>query len=233
MGDLEDLKSEIGAIISSKWDSRDGLQVPEPDDIQLGNTAVKLEATVLYADLVESTALVNRFPDWFAAEIYKCFLKAACRLILRNGGEITAFDGDRVMAVYIGDSKNGQAVSTALELKYAVDEVIHPMIGAQYPDSKFQLRHVAGVDTSPLFVARTGVRGSNDLVWVGRAANYAAKLSSLRAGYATWITTDVYERLPAGVKRAKGGAGESMWERGSWKDHEIEIYCSNWRLSLD
>ena len=32
-----------------------------------------------------------------------------------------------------------------------------------------------GIDTSKLFVARTGIRKSNDLVWVGRAANYAAK----------------------------------------------------------
>jgi hypothetical protein len=48
----------------------------------------------------------------------------------------------------------------------------------------------------PLFSKRTGIRGSNDLVWVGRAANHAAKLSSLREdNFATWITADVYDKM--------------------------------------
>jgi class 3 adenylate cyclase len=48
----------------------------------------------------------QNFKDWFAAEIYKSYLISACRIIRDNGGEITAFDGDRVMAVFIGNMKN-------------------------------------------------------------------------------------------------------------------------------
>ena len=44
-----------------------------------------------------------------------------------------------------------------------------------------------GIDTSELFVARTGIRRANDLVWVGRAANHAAKLSA-RSGSVSQIT---------------------------------------------
>ena len=51
-----------------------------------------------------------------------------------------------------------------------------------------------GIDTCELFIARTGIRGSNDLVWVGHAANYAAKLSD-RRGPPSQITEDVYKKL--------------------------------------
>jgi hypothetical protein len=81
MSTLEDIRSEIGTILSGKWTPREGEKVPEAEDVQLGNDAVKLNGTVLYADLAKSTELVNSYNDWFAAEVYKCFLRGACRVI--------------------------------------------------------------------------------------------------------------------------------------------------------
>ena len=144
----------------------------------------------------------------FAAEVYKCFLTCAARIIRSKGGEITAYDGDRIMAVYIGDSKNSDAASTALNIHYAVLKIINPAIRDQYPSNPYTVRHVVGIDTSNLFVARIGVRGDNDLVWVGRAANYAAKLSD-RSGAPTQITADVYNRLNKSAKY--GDDGRDMW----------------------
>jgi class 3 adenylate cyclase len=230
---LEDLKSEIGNILRGQWTTRDGTQVPEATDVELGNNAIKLTATVLYSDLVESTKLVGSFKDNFAAEIYKCFLRGACRVIQKNGGVITAFDGDRAMAVFLGESKNTQAVGSALEINHVVTEVINPMIKETYPKSTYEVRHAVGVDTSPLFVARTGVRGSNDLVWVGRAANYAAKLCSFRGdGFASWITADVHASMRDSVKYSNGDpSGKPMWEERSWTAQGISVYRSNWRRS--
>jgi class 3 adenylate cyclase len=85
-----------------------------------------------------------------------------------------------------------------------------------------------GIDTTDLFVARTGIRGSNDLVWVGRSANYAAKLCSLREGsYATWITQDVYDVI---LDEAKYGGipKQNMWEQKTWSEYGITVYASTW-----
>ena len=68
-------------------------------NIQLGNDAVKLEGTVLYADLDDSTKLVDTMSPEFAAEVYKSYLVCAARIIRDQGGVITAYDGDRIMAV--------------------------------------------------------------------------------------------------------------------------------------
>jgi len=76
--------------------------------------------------------------------------------------------------------------------------------------------------------ARTGVRGDNDLVWVGRAANYAAKLTELPADHPSWITGDVYDAMHADVKSG-GDPKRSMWEERSWTAvGGLRIFRSNW-----
>ena len=203
-----DLNSEVGKILAEQWTTRDGLVVPEPEGLRLGNDAVLLDGTVLYADLNGSTDLVDTMKPEFAAEVYKCFLTCAARIIRAEGGEITAYDGDRIMAVYIGGPKNTAAARTALKINYAVQEIINPAVRQQYPSDSYTVKHVVGIDTSKLFVARIGVRGDNDLVWVGRAANYAAKLSD-RSDAPSQITADVYNMLHESAKYGKNGL--DMW----------------------
>jgi len=227
-----DLSKEVEDIFKAAWETREGQLAPEPEDIQLGNHAVELEGTVLYADLAESTSLVNTVKPEFAAEVYKAYLLCASRLITKNGGTITSFDGDRVMGVFIGSYKNTQAARCALQINHAVLKIINPKLNAQYPNSTYMVKQAVGVDTSKLFVARTGIRGSNDLVWVGRAANYAAKLCSLREGnYASFITDDVFKKLNDEAKY--GGAPKQLiWEKVLWEDMRIYIHRSSWLMGV-
>lgn len=222
----EELSSEIGTILGERWSSRKGQKVPDTDDLKLSNDAVVLDATVLYADLADSTGLVDSYKPYFAAEIYKCYLHAAARIIRSENGAITAYDGDRIMATFIGGIKNTSAVRSALKINYAVHKIINPAIQAQYTNVGFSLHQTVGIDTSSLYVARTGIRGSNDLVWVGRAANYAAKLCGLSPDYPTWITSAVYEKLPTSAKFTDG---EAMWDARSWTAMSgMRIYRSSW-----
>lgn len=71
MGLKQNLEDEVDAVFRMQWKGRDGRKVPEPVDVKLGNDAVKFEGTVLYADLADSTNLVNGYYLWFAAEVYK------------------------------------------------------------------------------------------------------------------------------------------------------------------
>ena len=227
MKTAQEIITEVKEILATKWQTRGGTKVPEPEDIKLGNDAVLLEGTVLYADMADSTGLVNGHKDWFAAEVYKCYLVAACHVIRNNSGVITAFDGDRVMAVYISSSRNSSAAKTALQLNWVVIE-INAALKAAYPNTAFQLRHSVGIDTSSLFVARTGIRNSNDLVWVGRAANYAAKLSGFTdPSYKAFITEPVFNVLSDETKYG-GNPKQLMWERVHWQEQNISIYRSNW-----
>lgn len=223
-----ELSGEVAETLKAAWESREGEVVPEAEDLKLGNESVSLTGTVLYADLADSTGLVNSYKASFASEIYKIYLHCASRIIRDEGGVITAFDGDRVMGVFIGKSKNTSGARSALKINHAVVKIINPAIKKQYPKSTYEVRHCVGVDTSTLFVARTGVRGANDLVWVGRAANYAAKLCSLRNGnYASWITKSVYDAMNQEAKTTS--AGQSMWDARVWTAmNDLPIYRSSW-----
>jgi len=222
-----DLESEVKEIFQAIWTDRDGQVVPEPEDLKLGNDAVKLDATVLYADMSDSTDLVDNYSHEFAAEIYKAYLRCAAQIIKNEQGTITAYDGDRVMAVFLGNSKNTSAVRSALMINYAVREIINPLLKKQYPNKGYLLKHVIGVDTSELFVARIGVRNDNDLVWVGRAANYAAKLCSRNGDYSTYITNDVFSIMHSNVKY-DGKTNSLIWHEETWTErNNIKIHGTN------
>jgi class 3 adenylate cyclase len=231
----DDLKSEVGAIFRNLWTQRDGYTVPESSDLALGNDAVKLDATVLYADLADSTRLVDTETASFAAEVYKAFLHCAAKIIRSEGGEITAYDGDRVMAVFLGRAKNTSAARAALKINWARENVINPGITSVYSTKTYRVKHVTAVDTSRVFVARTGIRGANDLVWVGRAANHAAKMAALPSDYASRISAEVYNNMDSSSKHASG-SGANMWEETTWTDAKANIsrtiYRSNWTWSL-
>ena len=206
----DDLDAHAKKTFQEVWETRDGQVVPTASDVGLGNDAVLLEGTVLYADLAESSALVSRYKPHFAAEVYKAYLYASARIIRSLGGEITSYDGDRIMAVFIGDGKNSAAAKCGLQINWAVKDILQPAITKQYPSTKFVLRQRVGIDTSGLFVARTGIRGTNDLVWVGNSANRAAKMAALETSYPTYITAEVYNMLNEKSKMA-GTPPRDMW----------------------
>jgi len=223
----QEILSDVRRILSTNWQTREGRKVPEAEDLGLGNEAVKLKGTVLYADLRDSTSLVDNHKSWFAAEVYKSYLIAACHTIRNNTGAITAFDGDRVMAVFIGERKNSSAAKSALHPAYILKDN-NTEIRTPYPNTSYQLTQAIGIDTTELFVARTGIRNSNDLVWVGRAANYAAKLCDLADGsYTSFITESVFNALSDEVKYG-GSPRRIMWDKSHWQTHNITIYKSTW-----
>jgi class 3 adenylate cyclase len=170
---------------------------------------------------------VAGWQDWFAAEVYKNYLYCAARIIRGMGGEITAYDGDRIMAVFLGDTKNSNAAKAGLRIKWAVDNILQPAIEAKYPKNTYVLRQKVGIAASKLMAARTGIRGSNDLVWVGNSANIAAKLAALGTNYSTYITEDVYNRLADWAKRG-GDPERNMWTDLGAITGLGRVYGSTW-----
>jgi len=230
----QELKDQVARIFADQWTTRDGKVVPDDKSVTLGNDGINLDATVLYADLAASTFLVDTKSGTFAAEIYKAYLVTTAKIIRAEGGAITAYDGDRIMAVFIGDNKNTSAARTALKINWSVINIINPAIKKQYNNANYAVKQIVGIDTSSLIVAKTGVRGANDLVWVGRAANYAAKLSNL-SSYSTYITHTVYDKLHASAKYTGGDESKpNLWHERTWTTmNNMKIYGSDgwWSIS--
>lgn len=227
MGLIGDLEAYVDNVFTEEWTRRQGQKVPDTPDVALKNEAVELDATVLYADLAGSTKMVKEKKDYVAAEVYKAYLYCAAKLIRNGGGIITAYDGDRVMGVFIGDAKNSNAAICGLNINHAASEIVMPRYKTKWPKTNFELKQRVGIDTSRLFVARTGIRGSNDLVWVGNAANNAAKMAALDPKYPTYISAAVHSRLNESAKFSNKDHSD-MWTNLGTSALGYQIYGSTW-----
>ena len=230
----DDLIAKVREYSTQRWgDIPNGYVVPTAEQLTFANSGVRINACVLYADLHRSTEMVDALSDTLAAEYYKAYLFCAAKIVKDNEGEITAYDGDRVMAIYKGDDDARAAVITALQLHYAVNFLVNPIFRQTYGYMHRDLQHTVGIDYGRLLVAKTGVRIDSDLVWVGPAANYAAKLNSfdgLNITYPTRATKDVLARLKPGDFYRKSDGG-TIWD-GPYVNVGKDHYRSNIFLEI-
>ncbi|MHB8139956.1 MAG: hypothetical protein ACYDHD_01655 [Vulcanimicrobiaceae bacterium] len=87
----DDLLKACGDVVTATWDPRDGRKVPNVDDVALKEGAVDIEGSVLYADLANSTGLVELGNMQFAAHVTRVFLYVCSQLIKHCGGAIRSF----------------------------------------------------------------------------------------------------------------------------------------------
>lgn len=232
---LSDTQADASGAISQTWSMADAQVVPENESVALAGGAKKLPAAMFYADLADSTKIAM-YDARVAAKLFKAFLAATARIVRSEGGEIRSFDGDRLMAVFMGQYKNTNAVRAGLKLKFVFDQVIVPKFKAAYTvfnNGTYPLGYSCGIDSGDIMVVRAGIRNNNDLVWVGRAPNIAAKLSTLReGGYRTFITDTVFSAMADDVKYA-GNPKQAMWEEREWKAVPVNrIYRSHWNWNV-
>lgn len=224
------LKAKVDEILNTAFDEREGRVVPTTDDVALKNGAVKINATFLYADLAGSAKLSEVCPWQTTAKIIRAFLDVSTRLIRDYGGEIRSFDGDRVMGIFIGDYKNSNASICAREIHWTVRKIIHEKAKAKFDSIKnnnVEIRHCVGIDTGDVRAVRSGIRNNNDLIWIGKAASFSAKLSDVRdAPYFTYISSRTYNSL---LDYAKFVDGKNIWtsEKFTFAGKEETVYKSN------
>lgn len=191
------IESSVNDIIKASWNITNGTVVPETDDIVMKNGGRLIDATYAYADLADSSTIAQSLKKETAAAIIRAFVNTATRIFRNYGGEIRSFDGDRVMAIFVGDDKNKKAVRAAYAINWAVEQVIRPAIKEGWSDGEdfYKISHRVGIDTGQSLIVRGGARNNSDLISVGGAPNIAAKLSDLKHGHATYITDRVLDDL--------------------------------------
>jgi adenylate cyclase len=208
----EFLASRVESILGTTFNERDGRVVPSTADVALKDGAVKLNATFLYADLAGSARLSELCPWHTTAKVIRAFLEISTRLIRAHGGEVRSFDGDRVMGVFIGGTKNTNASLCGREIHWSVRKILAPKAKEKYKsiqNNNIEIQHCVGIDTGDVRAVRSGVRDHNDLIWIGKAASFSAKLSDIRDHpYNTYISSRTYSSL---LDTAKYADGKDLW----------------------
>lgn len=206
------IETSVADIFNATWNITNGSKVPKTEDVVMKNGGRLVDATYLYADLAGSSKMADSLYKETTAKIIRAYINSAARILRHQGGEIRSFDGDRVMAIFMGDDKETKAVRAALAINWAVFEVIRPAIEKAWSDGKniANITHGIGIDTGEALIVRGGVRDNNDLISIGTAPNRAAKLSEKRDAYPLTITSGVFDAMSNEVAWAGDVA---MWHQ--------------------
>jgi class 3 adenylate cyclase/tetratricopeptide (TPR) repeat protein len=179
------------------------LTVEDPADREVRKTV-----TIVFSDLVGSTALGERLDPEPLREVMTRFYDTAAEVLTRHGGTVAKFIGDAVMAVFgvprLREDDALRAVRAAAELGPALDELNRELESGW--GVRLTLR--TGVNTGEV-VTGASVHGQ-DLA-VGDAVNVAARLEQAAApgevliGEATrLLVRDAVTTEPAALPPLKG-----------------------------
>lgn len=212
---LEDLTQKVNGYLAGDYTKVKKSSVPLPEDIPLGNSAAEMEATTLFIDVRQSSDITNAFRRQTAAKMMKAYFDGSVRIIGKNNGSVRSFNGDGMLAIFMGDNRSNDAVKAAMQTKWYVQEVLRPSFRGYFSNNQSAIGQAldftvgAGLDDGTIFAVRVGIKGTNDVAWVGRCTNTSAKLASLVSSpQSIAITRAVYSRLNGGRKVANG---EDMW----------------------
>ncbi len=191
---IKDLKNEIAeevaAILASDFliDVVETDTVPHSSDpaITFPNLDAKrqgsklIDTCVLYIDIRRSTELNLTHKPRTVAKLYSAFVRAMTRCARYHNGHVRGIIGDRVMVIF--DRKN--AFKNAVECAISMNSTSQYVINKHF--TRGEVECGIGIDAGKMLATKTGVRrrgteqhSYRNLVWLGRPANVASKLTDL------------------------------------------------------
>lgn len=230
---LEDLKNKVSSYFKEPYEAEETSIVPGTDYSKLtfGNKGLVAEFSFLFIDIRKSSELHDKYGYVNAAKIYQSFHDISLRIIEAFDGKVRAFDGDRIMGVFSGDSKRSNATKAALKIRWSISNILNPNL-------KQPLIIGCGIDVGKTLITKVGKGrdiNNNDLIWIGKACNYASHLTN-SASNSIIISEDVYGRLTAETKFQDPNTKlKNMWTKKSLTLKNktiITIYESNYTWNL-
>lgn len=157
----------------------------------------RLESCVLYVDIRDSVKLSAAKRPGTLTKIYSSFVRSMVECGKYYGGHIRNIIGDRVMVVFDQDNCFENAVNTAVLMNTVCKKILNKRF-SNYTD----LQCGIGIDYGPMLITKTGTikQGTEkefyrSLVWLGRPANVASRLTDIAAKKESYTVFGVEEGL--------------------------------------
>jgi adenylate cyclase len=144
----------------------------------------KKEVTVLFADLVEFSALSEQLDPAVVVRVLNGYFARMSRAITAHRGHVAKFIGDGMLALFGALEPNpwqgDDAVHATLAMQAALEEYNRALVAEELPP----LRFGAGIHRGPVIA---GIVGSDELIEftaIGRNVNLAARVERLTRQHA-------------------------------------------------
>jgi predicted ATPase/class 3 adenylate cyclase len=188
------------------------------------------QLTVLFCDLVESTALARRLDPEEYREVVRGYQAAGAEVVQRLEGHIAQYLGDGLL-VYFGypqahEDDAARAVRAGLEIVTAVARL------NERPGTRVALAVRIGIHTGPVVVGDMGAGDRHERLALGDTPNIAARLQGL-AEASTVLVSGATHRLVDGAFRFENLGSHTL----KGVDDPVPVYRvlgeSEWRGRLD
>lgn len=185
---LQEINNDVKTIVASsfKLEVDDTSIIPIDDDGSITGTNLEARAKsckciktcVLYVDIRKSTELNLACRPKALAKLYTAFIRSMIKASEYYGGTVKNIVGDRVMVLFNEENCYASAVNTAVMLNSIAQHIIN---------KHFQQDGILcgiGIDYGKILIDRTGIvqqdketQASESLIWLGKPANIASKLT--------------------------------------------------------
>ncbi len=223
---------EVSAILAADFeiDVVNTTTVPRSSDasITFPNLDTKrqgaklINTCVLYIDIRRSTELNLRHKPKTVAKLYSAFVRAMTRCARHHKGHVRGIIGDRVMVIF--DQQD--AFVNAVECAISMNSVSQFVINEHFKHNEVECG--IGIDAGNMLATKTGLRRKGEelhayrnLVWLGRPANVASKLTDLANKPESAVTYPMVRAAFAPAANSLGAAfqlGLGPSQNWVWRD---------------
>lgn len=182
---FDDISSDIDDIISKKFQYTSTQVVPSRHDTNMtfdrgvNKIGKILNTCVLYVDIRDSVNLNKKHSTETMGRIYSIFAKSVLKAAKHHSGDVRNIIGDRVMIVFPEDNCFLNAVNCSITINQ-----ICSLINKKFTNVNFKCG--IGIDYGTMRVIKVGLhrQGTSNienksLVWVGKPANFASRLTDV------------------------------------------------------
>jgi len=177
----------------------------------------RLESCVLYVDIRGSASISASKKPHTLAKMYSTFVRSMIACAKYYGGHVRNIIGDRVMVVFDKDNCFKNSIDTAVLMNSVCQNILNKRI------KSFDFKCGIGVDYGKMLITKSGAirQGSEkefyrSLVWLGKPANTASRLTDLAFKTVTWTVPGI-----------KQGNHYPLTDKWSWLDRTLDGFIDD------
>lgn len=193
MATNEEILDKLDEYLNQSYTQEEMRVVPKRPDLTFGNTVKKMPfAVVLYVDMRKSRAILSDATTFWSVKIHRAFLLALTHCVEKREGHMRSFNGDGIMAFFVGENASSRAVRAAMDTKGFVLKLNEHLEKEGLNPVDFGI----GIAQGAIMVAKSGKAGDDftkqDLIWVGLPVYLAVELSEFgKKPNNIWISNNV------------------------------------------